>query len=99
MGRQPSGVKTPVDDLGELLKKRRPFFLGLSVAIPFNLDNAIETIDRVKGVPELEDMKVMVGGKVFNDNPGLWKETEADAWSSDSNEAIRVTGEWWRKFN
>ena len=93
------GVNTPTDDLLELLIDKQPHFLGLSVAIPFNLDAAIETIERINNRPELKDMKVLIGGKAFNDNPDLWKDTGADAYSRNSKEAIRFAREWWRKYN
>ena len=93
------GVNTPTDDLLDLLMDRQPIFLGLSVAIPFNLDAAIETIERIKNRPELKDMKVLIGGKAFNDNPDLWKDTGADAYSRNSKEAIRFARERWRKYN
>lgn len=91
------GVDTPIEDLLDLLTQKQPFFLGLSVAIPFNVDSAIETINRIKEKPELRDMKVLIGGKAFNDNPGLWKETGADTWCKDSNEAIKITRNWWKE--
>lgn len=93
------GVNPPIDDLLDLLTDKKPLFLGLSVAIPFNLDAAVETIERIKNRPELKDIKVLIGGKAFNDNPDLWKETGADAWCRNSEEAIRTSREWWRKHN
>lgn len=93
------GVDTPIDDLLDMLTVKQPLFLGLSVAIPFNLDSAVETIERIKSRPELGDMKILIGGKAFNDNPELWKETGADAWSRNSEEAIKISREWWRKNN
>jgi methanogenic corrinoid protein MtbC1 len=93
------GVDTPIDDLLDLLTDKQPLFLGLSVAIPFNLDAAVETIERIKNRPELNDLKVLIGGKAFNDNPDLWKDIGADAWSRNSEEAIRTARKWWRKYN
>jgi methanogenic corrinoid protein MtbC1 len=91
------GVDTPITDLVEMLIEKKPFLLGLSVAIPFNLDNALETIERVRSVPELENMKILIGGKAFNDNPDLWKKTGADAYGKDSKKAIKVAESWWRE--
>mgnify|MGYP006281669117 CR=1 FL=1 len=91
------GVDTPITDLVEMLVEKNPFLLGLSVAIPFNVDNALETIERVRSVPELEDMKILIGGKAFNDNPDLWKKTGADAYGKDSKKAIEIAESWWRE--
>lgn len=90
------GVDTPESDLIDLLLKRKPFLLGLSLAIPFNMDKVVETIEMVKDRPELYDVKVLIGGKAFNDNPELWEETGADAWCKDSREAVEVARDWWR---
>lgn len=90
------GVDTPKSDLINLLLDKKPFLLGLSVAIPFNLTAAIETIEMVRNRPELDGVKILIGGKTLNDNPELWKKTGADAWCRDSEEAIKVADEWWR---
>ncbi|MFW6071858.1 MAG: cobalamin B12-binding domain-containing protein [Candidatus Bipolaricaulota bacterium] len=93
------GVDTPIPDLIDMLKKRRPFILGLSLTIPFNLENVVETIEEVRNHPELDDMKILVGGKAFNDNPKIWDRTGTDAWCKNSTEAKEVAREWWRKGN
>lgn len=93
------GVDTPQSDLVDLLLEKKPFLLGLSLAIPFNLDTAVETIEKVRSRPELDDVRILIGGKAFNDNPELWDETGADAWCQDSEEAIEVAREWWRRRN
>jgi len=91
------GVDTPIPDLIDFLLEKKPFLLGLSVAIPFNIEQAIETIDRIRSNSELEGLKILIGGKTFNDNPELWKKTGADAWSRDCKEAVNKAGKWWRE--
>ncbi|MBS3766430.1 cobalamin-dependent protein [Candidatus Bipolaricaulota bacterium] len=93
------GVDTPIPDLIDMLKKQKPFLLGLSLTIPFNLENVVETIEEIRNHPELDDMKILVGGKAFNDNPELWERTGADAWCENSTEAKEVAREWWRERN
>lgn len=90
------GVDTPKSDLVELLLDKKPFLLGLSLAISFNVIAAVETIEMVRNRPELDGVKILIGGKALNDNPELWKETGADAWARGSRKAIQVAGEWWR---
>lgn len=93
------GVDTPKRDLIDMLLEKKPALLGLSLAIPFNLDEATETIEMVRNEPELDDMKILIGGKAFNDNPELWGETGADEWCKDSKEAVEVARKWWRGRN
>lgn len=90
------GVNAPIPDLVDLLVDKKPFLLGLSLAIPFNVTSAIETIEEVRNRPEIEGIKIIIGGKALNDNPELWKKTGADAFCRNSEEAMNVAGEWWR---
>ena len=91
------GADTPINDLIELLIDQQPFALGLSVSMSFNLKNLIDTVDKIKRVTELEDLRILVGGKVFNDNPGLWKKTGADAFAKSAEEAVRILEGWWQE--
>lgn len=93
------GSDTPLKDLIELLKAQEPFALGLSVSMSFNLENVIKAVEKIKAVPELKDLKILVGGRVFNDNPGLWEKTGADAWARNSDEAVQIVEDWWQEEN
>ncbi|MCC3145157.1 cobalamin-dependent protein [Halanaerobium sp. Z-7514] len=91
------GADTPVEALIDFLKMQQPTLLGLSVSMAFNLDNLNETIAKIKSKPELKDLKIMVGGKIFNENPELWKKTGADTWAKDGEEAVEIAKKWWEK--
>jgi len=90
------GADTPIEELIEFLSKKEPFLIGLSAALPFNIDNLIRTIEKLKKDEKLEDIKVLVGGKVFNDNPEIWKKTGADAWAKNGREAAEIAESWWK---
>ncbi|MFW5998682.1 MAG: cobalamin B12-binding domain-containing protein [Halanaerobiaceae bacterium] len=91
------GANIPKKDLIDILLKIRPFFLGLSVTLPFNIENAIDTITEIRSIPELKDINILIGGKVFNENPELWKKTGADAWAADTREAKIIAEKWWQE--
>jgi methanogenic corrinoid protein MtbC1 len=91
------GADTPKEDLIEFLKKEEPIFIGLSAALPFNINNLIETIELIKSNSQLDDIKILVGGKVFNDNPELWKKTGADASARNGREAVKIVESWWEQ--
>ncbi len=93
------GADTPFIDLIKLLIDQKPFALGLSVSMGFNLENVIDVVEKIKAKPELKDLKILVGGKIFNDNPGLWKKTGADACAKDSDEAVQIVEDWWEEGN
>lgn len=88
------GANTPLDDLIDLLIKKEPLLVGLSVSMPFNIDNLSYAVKKIKAHPELKDIKILVGGKVLNDNRDLWKKIAADGWAKDSQEAVRVVEKW-----
>ena len=88
------GANTPLNDLIDLLIKQEPLLVGLSVSMPFNVDNLNYAVKKIKTHSELNDIKILVGGKVLNDNRDLWKKIDADGWAEDSQEAIQVAEGW-----
>ncbi|MFW6269599.1 MAG: cobalamin B12-binding domain-containing protein [Bacillota bacterium] len=91
------GADTPISELIDYLIQEKPFLLGLSVSVSFNLLNVVETINRIRDNSKIDDLKILVGGKLFNDNPELWKKTGADAWAQDSSEAQKIARRWWEE--
>ncbi len=81
------GANTPRDSLLEILEEDPPDLLGVSIAMPFNLETARDLIHTVKSSSKLKETVVMVGGKVLAENPGLWKVTGADMWAAHGKEA------------
>lgn len=88
------GANTPSDKLIELLKKNKPYFLALSLTMPFGLELIAKCIADIKGDEHLKDLKIMVGGLAFSQDPTLWKVLGADAWGSDPETAIQIARNW-----
>ncbi len=82
------GANTPAEALVDLVRDRRPAFVALSVTMPFGLAKARSIIAGVHAVPASPPVRCLVGGKVFNDQPGLWKELGADGWAKDAHDAV-----------
>jgi len=93
------GADTPPDDLIELLKIKKPFMVGLSAAMPFNIVPLKETISKIRDEEELKNIKILVGGKIFNENLKLWEKVGADACAFDSKEALRQANKWWEEVD
>jgi methanogenic corrinoid protein MtbC1 len=91
------GANTPVEELVEYLKNEQPFFVGISATMPFNVSSVKEVIDAIQSTEALEDMKILVGGKVFNETPNLWKKVGADAWGKSIQDTVDIVKEWWDK--
>ncbi|MFW6142449.1 MAG: cobalamin B12-binding domain-containing protein [Candidatus Saliniplasma sp.] len=57
------GANTPINDLIEMLKEKRPDLLGLSIAMYSNVPDLLDTIEKVR--EEFSSMKILVGGQAF----------------------------------
>lgn len=90
------GANTPDEELVELLRRRSPQLLGISVAMPFNLDRARDTVALVRDDPHLDRMRVLAGGRAFGDRSQSAEWIGADAMARDAREGVRIAAEWWR---
>lgn len=89
------GADTPREELIEFLRKEEPFLLGLSVCVPYNLKELQEIIAEVRSEPDLQDIKILVGGKALNDFPYLIEKIDADARAEDGRSAVEIANRWW----
>lgn len=80
------GANTPADDLFELLRSFKPKVLALSVTMPFNILKVKQMIRVIKEDAELKKIRVVIGGRTFNENPNLWQSTGADYFAANVQE-------------
>ncbi len=78
-----TGANTPTQSLVELIARFKIDVLGISAATPMDLPTVRKLIQAVRNSGRAET-KIMVGGRVFNDFPGLWKKVGADTWARDA---------------
>lgn len=88
------GANTSLEDLIDLLITKEPLLVGLSVSMSFNIDNLNYAVKKIKANLKLNNIKILVGGKVLNDNSDLWKKIGADGWAENGQEAVRVAEKW-----
>ncbi len=88
------GANTPEKELLKLIRKVEPQILGISVAMPFNIDKAWKIISLLKSDKITGDMKIMVGGMGFNAFPDLWRTVGADGWAPDADSAVKLVEQW-----
>ena len=89
------GANTPSGDLLDMLSRLKPDLLALSSAMPFNLIRVQEVIEAIRARKELEQIRIMVGGRIFRDMDGPLAYAGADGWARDAQEAsllARVVG-------
>lgn len=88
------GSNTPQESLLNMLEEHAPRLLGLSLAMPYNLESARSIIAAVKSHPEMSQTKIMVGGLAFYHLPELWPMTGADGYASNCAEAVELARSW-----
>jgi methanogenic corrinoid protein MtbC1 len=59
------GANMPISDLTHLARRIKPRFVGISVAMPYNLQHVKRIEEIFKTDPELAQIKIMVSGIVF----------------------------------
>jgi MerR family transcriptional regulator, light-induced transcriptional regulator len=90
------GADTPKEELFSLVKDFMPDVLAISVTMPFNIDKAAEIVSGIKNDEGLKGVKIIVGGRVFNDNPELWEKIGADGFASDPVRAKELVEGWYK---
>jgi methanogenic corrinoid protein MtbC1 len=89
------GANTPDDELLKLVRKLHPDLLGVSVAMPFNLDHARRTVAALHEDPDLGGTRVLVGGRAFALRPESAEWVGADALAVDARDGVRIAAAWW----
>ena len=72
----------------------QPDVLAISVTMPFNIEKVRDIINALKAAPELTGVKVMVGGKVLNEYPELWRLIGADGFAANPALAMQLAESW-----
>lgn len=90
------GANTPNQDLLQMVDEFYPDLLAISVTMPFSVTAVKNVITAIKENPLHKDLKVMVGGRVFNDNPELLEFVGAHGFAANTDEALRLTRNWQR---
>lgn len=84
------GANTPIADVIELAKRRKPDLLALSVSTALMLRDAGELIECIRADADVASTKLLIGGPPFKLVEGLWRELGADGCAVSSTEAVSV---------
>ena len=87
------GANTPTGSIINSLKKKEIDLLAISCSISYNVEGVRNLINAVQSANLNRKVKVMVGGYVFNMNPGLWKEVGADGFARNAEDAVELARE------
>lgn len=84
------GSNLPVDLVIEHLHKTPSDLLAISVTTSSQIIEVKNLISRLKKDEILANIKILVGGRAFNDAPDLWKKVSADGYAQDAEQALVV---------
>lgn len=88
------GANTPQKDLLQFLLSFRPAILAISITMPFNIEKVKEIIDAIRKDKVFENMKIIVGGRIFNEHPALWQTIGADGFAVNIEDAKKLVQQW-----
>lgn len=88
------GADTPASDLIAEMKRIKPMILAVSLSVAINLERVVELIAGVRAEAGLEGLKIMAGGRVFNEVEGLWQSVGADGSATDAPTAVALAEGW-----
>ena len=83
-----TGANTPSASLTDLVRRGNVNVIGLSCATVLNLPALRQLVTQIRQCPK--PTRIMVGGRIFNEFPSLWKKVGADAYAEDATSAMRV---------
>ncbi len=84
------GGDTPNDDLLTMLKRTGARLLGVSAALPNQVEQVADLVGAVRSGLGTAAPTILVGGRAFNGDPMLWRRIGADAYQ----EHAAAASEW-----
>jgi len=87
------GANTPVEELVAMARSHNVSFLALSVAMPFNLEQAGRAISALRQLAPVRP-KILLGGRAFSMSPRLWKDIGGDAYCPTAEAGVALARSW-----
>lgn len=88
------GSDVPTQSLIKALKDRKADILAISCTMPYYLNSVKSIITAIRDLKELSNVKIIVGGRLFNRDRTLWKSVGADGYSSNADGAVKLANEF-----
>ena len=84
------GGNVPLRSVVQTLAEHRADLLAVSATMTYHLSAVIDLIAAVRSEPSCAGVKIMVGGRLFDAEPGLWRQVGADGQPADADEVCRL---------
>ncbi|WP_319371802.1 cobalamin-dependent protein [uncultured Ilyobacter sp.] len=89
------GANIPNEELIKIIKEENPDFIGISVAMAFNINKVKELVAQIRSDSTLNYMKILVGGHAFTFGGDSKEKIGADKISFSIDETINTARLWW----
>ncbi|HUA35526.1 MAG TPA: cobalamin-dependent protein [Candidatus Binataceae bacterium] len=83
-----AGACVPTHDLIITLERRKPNVLALSATMLGGLLRVVDVVTEIRKCGALQGLRIMVGGRMFNEDPHLWRKIGADGYARDATDAV-----------
>jgi methanogenic corrinoid protein MtbC1 len=87
------GANTPIEDLVAHVANEPVRVVALSVAMPFNLQNAARAVSEIRKLP-LPRPRILLGGRAFSLAPDLWQQIGGDAYFPTAQAGVKAAREF-----
>lgn len=84
------GANLPVDAVLQFIKDNEPDLVAMSVTMPYHLNAMKKIIEAIRNEPSLAHIKILVGGRPFNQDEELYQKVGADAYSTTIKGALEI---------
>lgn len=88
------GCDVPSQSLITAIKDRKGDIVAISCTMPHYLESVKFLITAIRNLKDLSNIKIIVGGHLFNKDRNLWKSIGADGYSSNADEAVKLANEF-----
>lgn len=83
-----AGADVPTRDVLITLEHRKPGVVALSAAMLDGLLPVVDIVAALRNSDALSSTRIMVGGKLFNEDSHLWRKVGADGYARDAADAV-----------
>lgn len=88
------GCDIPSQSVITAIKDREADIVAISCTMPHYLESVKFLITAIRDSKQLSNVKIIVGGRLFNRDINLWKSIGADGYSSNADEAVNIANEF-----
>ncbi|MCB2356715.1 cobalamin-dependent protein [Clostridium estertheticum] len=88
------GCDVPSQSVIKAIKDRKANIVAISCTMPNYLESVQCLITAIRNLKDFSDVKIIVGGRLFNRDKNLWKSVGADGYSSNADEAVKIANEF-----